>query len=92
MANPVKAWPTSQAGPAGIGYYKNALYVDAVTGRRVWKIPVNGTTLGTPQAVFTSYGRVRAVAPAPDGTLWLGTSNQDGQPDANDDRIVSTDG
>lgn len=94
MTNPVKTWSTSQAGPTGIAFYKNALYVGAVTGKRVWKIPVNGTTLGTPQAVFTSYGRVRAVAPAPDGTLWLGTSNQDanGSPGANDDRIISTDG
>lgn len=94
MTNPVVTWSTSQAGPTGIALYQNALYVGAVTGRRVWKIPVDGTSLGTPQAMFTGYGRVRAVAPAPDGTLWLGTSNQDanGQPTANDDRIISTDG
>ncbi|HEX7308284.1 MAG TPA: PQQ-dependent sugar dehydrogenase [Lentzea sp.] len=94
LTNPVVTWPNSQAGPTGVALYKNALYVGAVTGRRVWKIPVNGTTLGTPQAVFTGYGRVRAVAPAPDGTLWLGTSNQDdnGSPGSTDDRIISTDG
>ncbi|GAA1334849.1 PQQ-dependent sugar dehydrogenase [Saccharothrix algeriensis] len=92
--NPVKSWPTSQAGPSGIAFHKGALYLAAVTGRRVWKIPVTGTELGTPQAVFTDYGRVRSAAAAPDGTLWLGTSNQDGRgrPAAEDDRILSTDG
>jgi glucose/arabinose dehydrogenase len=94
MTNPAVSWPNSQAGPTGIAYHKNALYVGAVTGRRVWKIPVTGTTLGTPQALFSgTYGRVRSIAPAPDGTLWLGTSNQDanGQPGSTDDRIISTD-
>ncbi|WP_433268389.1 PQQ-dependent sugar dehydrogenase [Actinosynnema sp. CS-041913] len=92
--NPVKSWPTNQAGPTGIAFYKSALYIGGVTGRRVWKIPVTGTDLGTPQAVFTGYGRVRSVAAAPDNTLWLGTSNQDGRgtPAAQDDRILSTDG
>ncbi|MEU4800753.1 PQQ-dependent sugar dehydrogenase [Actinosynnema sp. NPDC023587] len=94
FVNPVKSWPTSSAGPTGIAHYKNALYVACVTGRRVWKIPVTGTGLGTPQSVFTGYGRVRAAGAAPDGTLWLGTSNQDGRgtPAATDDRLLSTDG
>jgi glucose/arabinose dehydrogenase len=92
--NPVKSWDKNTTGPSGIGFYKNALYIGRVTGKGVWKIPVSGTTLGTPASVFTGYGRVRSVAPAPDGTLWLGTSNQDnnGSPGATDDRILSTDG
>ncbi|MEJ2857153.1 MULTISPECIES: PQQ-dependent sugar dehydrogenase [unclassified Saccharothrix] len=94
FVDPVKTWPTSQAGPTGIGFYKDALYLGAVTGRRVWKVPVSGTTLGTPVSLFTGYGRIRAVAPAPDGTLWIGTSNRDGRgtPATTDDRILSTDG
>ncbi|MET8760329.1 PQQ-dependent sugar dehydrogenase [Lentzea sp. NPDC004782] len=94
MTNPVKTWRNKDAGPSGIDYYKNALYIGAVTGKRVWKVPVNGTSLGTPESVFTGYGRIRSVAAAPDGTLWLGTSNQDdnGTPGATDDRILSTDG
>ncbi|MBW4719176.1 PQQ-dependent sugar dehydrogenase [Saccharothrix obliqua] len=94
FVNPVKSWPNREAGPTGIAFYKSALYIGAVTGRRVWKVPVTGTDLGTPQALFTGYGRVRSVGAAPDGTLWLGTSNQDGRgtPAATDDRILSTDG
>jgi glucose/arabinose dehydrogenase len=37
------------------------------------------------------YGRIRTVAKAPDGTLWVATSNRDGRgsPRAGDDRIVA---
>ncbi len=94
FVNPVKSWPTRTTGPSGIAFYKNALYIACVTGRKVWKIPVTGTELGTPQSTFTGYGRVRSAAAAPDNTLWLGTSNQDGRgtPSATDDRLLSTDG
>ena len=37
------------------------------------------------------YGRIRTVAAAPDGTLWVATSNRDGRgaPRSGDDRIVA---
>jgi hypothetical protein len=37
------------------------------------------------------YGRIRTVAAAPDGTLWVATSNRDGRgaPRDGDDRIVA---
>jgi glucose/arabinose dehydrogenase len=36
------------------------------------------------------YGRIRTVVRAPDGSLWIATSNRDGRgsPRAGDDRIV----
>jgi glucose/arabinose dehydrogenase len=46
--------------------------------------------LGQPRPFLVGeYGRLRAVAAAPDGSLWVSTSNQEdgGEPAAEDDRI-----
>ena len=88
--DPVVSWVNDTAGPSGIGFHHDALYIGAVTGRRVWRVPLNGTELGAPEEVLSGYGRMRAVAPAPDGTLWLGTSNRDsnGTPTPGGDRIM----
>jgi glucose/arabinose dehydrogenase len=52
---------------------------------------VAGARAGEPQAFFTGeLGRLRTVAVAPDGSLWLVTSNTDGRgvPGEQDDRIL----
>lgn len=55
--------------------------------------PAAGTlAVGAPQALRAStYGRLRTLVVAPDGTLWVTTSNTDsrGQPAADDDRVIS---
>ena len=49
------------------------------------------TAAGAPQPCSPArYGRLRTVVRAPDGSLWVATSNRDGRgsPAADDDRIV----
>lgn len=49
--------------------------------------PLNGETTGTPTAWFHGrYGRLRTVQIAPDGALWITTSNTDTRD--GDDRIL----
>ena len=60
-------------------------------GRRVWEVPLSDGVPGMPRpALQDSYGRIRTLEVAPDGTLWLLTSNRDGrgEPVPADDRVV----
>jgi glucose/arabinose dehydrogenase len=63
----------------------------ALRGNRLWRIPVTDQQAGDPEAFFVGdYGRMRTVAVAPDGNLWVTTSNLDGRgdPQDGDDRIL----
>jgi glucose/arabinose dehydrogenase len=89
---PLLTWRTSEASPSGLAYDHGSLWAGALAGRRLWQVPVtaNGTT-GTPVPHFEGrYGRLRAVVTAPDGSLWVSTSNRDGRgsPAQGDDRIL----
>ncbi|MDQ1654273.1 MAG: hypothetical protein QOI35_3473 [Cryptosporangiaceae bacterium] len=76
FADPVAQWRVADASPSGIAIAGDAVYMAALRGERLWRIPVSGTTAGPPRAYFTgTYGRLRTVALAPDGSLWLVTSN-----------------
>jgi glucose/arabinose dehydrogenase len=96
FVNPVRTWSTATASPSGLAFHQGNLYMAALRGQRLWKIPVDANGgVGQPQALFSGvYGRVRAVASSPDGTLWFSTSNRDGRatPRPGDDRVVSTTG
>jgi glucose/arabinose dehydrogenase len=86
--NPIVQWGTDEASPSGAAVAGDTLYVAALRGERLWTVPLNG---GDPKAELRGkYGRLRTVEVAPDGALWLSTSNQDGRGDARDgdDRIL----
>jgi glucose/arabinose dehydrogenase len=54
-------------------------------------VPLDGANAGAPQALLDGrFGRLRTVVRAPDGALWVTTSNRDGRgsPAADDDRII----
>ena len=85
-------WGTDVASPSGLAFTGDALYMAALRGNRLWKIPLDSEgDAAQPEAYFVGeYGRMRTVVVAPDGSLWLTTSNQDGRgsPADDDDRIL----
>ncbi|HEV7654213.1 MAG TPA: PQQ-dependent sugar dehydrogenase [Mycobacteriales bacterium] len=88
---PLVTWPTSDASPSGVTIAGSTLYVAALRGERLWEVPLQGDRTGTPRAALQDeYGRLRAVQVAPDGSLWILTSNRDGRgdPTGDDDRIL----
>lgn len=91
FVQPQQTWATDDASPSGLAYADGALYMASLKGERLWRVVVRGNKAVRPKAFFIGeYGRMRTVATAPDGTLWLTTSNRDerGEPRDGDDRIL----
>jgi glucose/arabinose dehydrogenase len=88
---PLQVWRTSDASPSGLAVSKDAIYLAALRGERLWKVPLDeaGAT-GTPTALLQGqFGRLRAVEVEPDGSLLVLTSNSSrGQQREGDDRLV----
>ena len=61
-------------------------------GRCIWAVRLDGPNRGRKVRFFhEKFGRIRTVQAAPDGTLWMTTSNHDGRPSTphpNDDRVI----
>jgi glucose/arabinose dehydrogenase len=91
--DPLLTWSTDEASPSGMAYAGGSLWVGALRGERLWRVPL-GTDggVGTPEPLLQGeYGRIRGVTATPDGSaLWITTSNRDGrgEPGADDDRIL----
>jgi glucose/arabinose dehydrogenase len=95
FVDPQQVWPTSEASPSGIAVWRGSIWMAGLRGQQLWEIPIRqsaaGPTTGTPIAHLTgTYGRLRTVTAAPDGSLWLTTSNTDGRGSERDgdDRIL----
>jgi glucose/arabinose dehydrogenase len=98
--DPITVWPTSEASPSGaeimvdgaIPQWEGDLFVTALRGERLWHLELNDEgEITSRQKMFDGQvGRMRDVAQAPDGSLWVSTSNHDtyGSPvSEQDDRI-----
>ena len=91
--NPIATWtPTSIASPSGIAVVGDHLYVACLRGQALYRLDLDGRN---PVKVLATYGRLRTVMLAPDGFLWVTTSNtdqtgrEDGLPQAAEgDRIL----
>ncbi|GHG86926.1 PQQ-dependent sugar dehydrogenase [Streptomyces lanatus] len=91
MTNPKKTWRVSEASPSGIAIIRNVIYMAALRGERLWRIPIDGDTenVGSATAYYVgTYGRLRTVTRVPGADqLWLSTTNSDnngGEPDGAD--------
>lgn len=94
-AAPIKVWRDAVA-PSGAafvrrGAWKGDLLVATLRGEALHRLDVRGTSVRRDVPLYRGrYGRLRAVVPAPDGSIWLTTSNRDGRgtPSDTDDRIL----
>lgn len=94
FTNPQVTWATSESSPSGAAIVEGDLYVAALVGQRLWRVPLDGDTAGQPESFLDGdYGRIRTTVKAPDGSLWVATSNTDGRgaPTEEDDRIIRLD-
>jgi glucose/arabinose dehydrogenase len=91
LTNPAVTWTTDEASPSGAAIVGRTLYVAALRGEALWRVPLNGSRAGTPRRLFAGrWGRLRTVVRVPGGRLLITTSNRDGRgsPRAGDDRIL----
>ena len=99
--DPITVWPTSEASPSGaeimvngaIPQWEGDMFVAALRGERLWRLELNrrGNVVAREKLLDGEAGRIRDVAQAPDGSLWVSTSNLDsyGNPvTERDDRIL----
>nr|WP_239170726.1 PQQ-dependent sugar dehydrogenase [Actinoplanes xinjiangensis] len=89
---PERTYPVAAGSCSGIAIVRDVLYIACLRGARLYRAPITGTDLGSPQQFLNgTYGRLRTVEPSNDGGLWLTTSNlgeKDSVPDNSDERIL----
>jgi glucose/arabinose dehydrogenase len=93
FTGPLVSWPIADSYCSGVAVLERMIASACLLGERVWLVNTtgNGTVIGQPTSVLTGeYGRLRALVAAPDGSLWVATSNQEdgGDPGADDDRLI----
>jgi glucose/arabinose dehydrogenase len=88
FVRPLATWTTADASPSGIAVFGDEIYVACLRGRKVWRVSRDGRS--AERLLHNERGRLRTVAQAPDGSLWVITSNTDGrtEPRPGDDRIL----
>jgi len=98
--DPITVWPTSEASPSGaeimvegtIPQWEGDLFVAALRGERLWHLELNDRdeVVDREKLLDGEVGRVRDVTQAPDGSLWVSTSNRDtyGSPVSDQDDLI----
>lgn len=91
--DPLVTWDTAEASCSGAAISEKLLITSCLRGERLWLVGLDGDggVSGDPTPVLQGqFGRLRAAATAPDGSVWVSTSNKDGrgEPQAGDDKIL----
>jgi glucose/arabinose dehydrogenase len=98
--DPISTWTTDEASPSGVEILKGGaipqwegdFFMAALRGQRLYRLDLDGSgaVVGQEELLQGEAGRLRHVAQAPDGSLWVLTSNRDGRgnPVPEDDRIL----
>jgi glucose/arabinose dehydrogenase len=92
---PARTMPAGYRSPGGCAVLQGRLWVTSLDGKALLAAPLTGS-VGAPvvgkfaPALAKKYGRLRTVVAAPDGALWMTTSNRDGRgtPVAADERVI----
>ena len=97
---PMATW-TPTIAPAGVAYYDNelipafrrSLLFTTLKDATLYRLTLSAdgrSVTGTEELFARQFGRLRAIVVAPDGSIYLGTSNRDGRgtPMPTDDRII----
>jgi glucose/arabinose dehydrogenase len=93
FVDPIQQWTTSEASCSGAAIAGDVLVAACLRGQRAWLLRLDavGHVRGVPvAALVNAYGRLRAAVTAPDGSIWVSTSNRDGRgnPTDGDDRLL----
>ena len=90
--DPIAQWRTEACSPSGVAVLGGRAFLGGLRGRCIWAVRLDGPNRGRKVRFFhEKFGRIRTVQAAPDGTLWMTTSNHDGRPSTphpNDDRVI----
>lgn len=89
FVDPVQQWAPSEASPSGMTIAANSIWIANLRGARLREVPLDDPSTSTDRIVG-EHGRLRDVALAPDGSLWVLTNNTDGRgdPRPGDDRVL----
>ncbi len=98
--DPISTWPTNEASPSGaeilkggaIPQWEGDFFMAGLRGQTLWRLDLDesGAVIDREPLLQGEAGRLRHVTQAPDGSLWVLTSNRDGRgnPIPDDDRIL----